>query len=109
MLTLWQYGEQPVKFIGEKLFLESNTLTPLLKRLEQKQLVSRTRSKEDERTVVIALSKSGKALKTQAQDIPHKIATSFKGDKLTKRDILVFQKTLFKLLEMLGEKSVEKG
>ena len=70
MLVLWQQPELNVKELGEKLYLDSGTLTPLLKRLECKGLVNRTRSAQDERVVQIRLTEQGKALKTQASHIP---------------------------------------
>lgn len=70
MLVLWQQPELNVKELGEKLYLDSGTLTPLLKRLESKNLVSRTRSAQDERVVQIRLTEQGKSLKTQASHIP---------------------------------------
>jgi MarR family transcriptional regulator, organic hydroperoxide resistance regulator len=70
MLVLWQQPEVNVKELGEKLYLDSGTLTPLLKRLENKGLVSRTRSAQDERVVQIRLTEQGKALKNQASHIP---------------------------------------
>src|SRR5215467_14258900 len=56
MLALWERDGVPVKEIGERLFLDSGTLTPLLKRLETAELVTRTRSAEDERQVIVALT-----------------------------------------------------
>src|SRR5258708_16859804 len=56
MLVLWERDDVPVKDIGERLFLDSGTLTPLLKRLESAGLIKRTRSTEDERQVLIALT-----------------------------------------------------
>ena len=61
MLVLWERDGVPVKDIGERLFLDSGTLTPLLKRLEAAELVKRTRSTEDERQVLIALTAKGEA------------------------------------------------
>lgn len=105
LLVLWQHGEQSVNEVGNKLFLESNTVTPLLKRLEQKQLISRNRSAEDERSVRIALTSKGELLKTEAMEIPEKIIGSFEDDSIDKAEILQFQKTLFKLVEILGNQS----
>lgn len=105
LLVLWQHGEQSVNEIGNRLFLESNTVTPLLKRLEQKQLISRNRSAEDERSVRIALTSKGELLKTEAMEIPEKIIGSFEDDSIDKAEILQFQKTLFKLVEILGNQS----
>jgi DNA-binding MarR family transcriptional regulator len=69
MLVLWEQDEQTVSEIGARLFLDSATLTPLLKRLEAAGLVSRTRSPADERQVVIALSPAGRALEGEASAI----------------------------------------
>ncbi|MCT9424684.1 MarR family transcriptional regulator [Acinetobacter baumannii] len=73
MLVLWEKDEITVSEIGSKLFLESSTLTPILKKLEALQLLNRTRSKEDERQVIITLSEKGKKLKEQAVNIPRHI------------------------------------
>ncbi|MBR0949974.1 MarR family winged helix-turn-helix transcriptional regulator [Bradyrhizobium canariense] len=73
MLVLWERDDVPVKTIGEKLFLDSGTLTPLLKRLEAAHLVKRTRSSEDERQVLIALTPQGHALKDKARAVPQSI------------------------------------
>ena len=73
MLVLWERDDVPVKDIGDKLFLDSGTLTPLLKRLEAAHLVKRTRSREDERHVLIALTPQGQALKDKARSVPQSI------------------------------------
>lgn len=70
MVALWQEDDQPVRRIGEKMFLESSTLTPLLKRLEANGLVVRQRDPDDERSVRVRLSEKGKAMRTQAEEIP---------------------------------------
>jgi DNA-binding MarR family transcriptional regulator len=73
MLVLWEQDDVPLRDIGEKLFLDSGTLTPLLKRLEAANLVRRTRSTEDERQVLIALTPQGHALKEKARSLPQSI------------------------------------
>ena len=65
-----------IKDIGERLFLDSGTLTPLLKRLEAAELIKRTRSTEDERQVLIALTPKGQALKEKAKAVPEGILAS---------------------------------
>lgn len=70
LLVLWERDGVSVSEIGERLFLDSGTLTPLLKRLEAQGLVDRSRDPEDERRVVIRLSAAGRALKEQAAGIP---------------------------------------
>src|SRR5438105_13051159 len=73
MMVLWERDGVPVKDIGEKLFLDSGTLTPLLKRMEAAHLIKRTRSTEDERQVLIALTPQGHALKDGARAVPQSI------------------------------------
>ena len=73
MLVLWQEDKILVKSIGEKLFLDSGTLTPLLKRLEASGFIDRARDLEDERQVRITLTREGRALKRRAQDVPQQV------------------------------------
>jgi DNA-binding MarR family transcriptional regulator len=70
MLVLWEQDDVTVSSLGERLFLDSGTLTPLLKRMETADLLARTRSKEDERRVHISLTATGRKLKTQAAKVP---------------------------------------
>ena len=108
LLVLWQYKEQTVKQIGEKLLLESNTLTPLLKRLEKKEIIKRKRSKKDERTVIIELAAKGEGLKEKASTIPERILNSFVDESIEHSEVLAFQKTLFKLMGILSKKDVSE-
>src|ERR1700758_3592711 len=76
MLVLWERDDVPVKDIGERLFLDSGTLTPLLKRLEAADLIKRTRSSEDERQVLIALTSQGQTLREKARTVPAAILSA---------------------------------
>jgi MarR family transcriptional regulator, organic hydroperoxide resistance regulator len=69
MLVLWEGDQRTVSDIGEQLFLDSATLTPLLKRLESAALVQRVRSSQDERQVIICLTEAGRQLREQAAGI----------------------------------------
>lgn len=73
MLVLWEGDALTVTDIGERLYLDSATLTPLLKRLEAAGLVSRARSASDERQVIISLTSQGKALRRKAQAVPEQV------------------------------------
>ena len=73
MLVLWEQDAVPVKDIGARLYLDSGTLTPLLKRLETAGLLARNRDLEDERHVRISLTPAGRALRERARDIPDQI------------------------------------
>ena len=70
MVILWEEDEQTVGAIGQRLFLESNTLTPLLKRLETLGYVKRSRSAQDERQVIVGLTETGAALREDAVKVP---------------------------------------
>ncbi|GJH40013.1 MarR family transcriptional regulator [Capnocytophaga sp. HP1101] len=70
LMVLWETDNLTVNTIGEKLYLDSGTLTPLLKRMEAKELITRTRSKDDERVVLVSLTEAGKKLKRKAKAIP---------------------------------------
>ena len=74
MMVMWEEKEITVKALGEKLFLDSGTMTPVLKSLEAKGYVTRKRSTTDERSVSVFLTDSGEALKEKAVDIPAKVA-----------------------------------
>ncbi|GGJ54688.1 organic hydroperoxide resistance transcriptional regulator [Virgibacillus kapii] len=77
LLLLWQYKKMPVKQIGLYLHLDTGTLTPMLKRMEQQDIVRRIRSIEDERTVNVVLTEKGEQLQQEASDIPIKIIDKF--------------------------------
>ena len=74
LLVLWEEDGLPVKHLGERLALDSATLTPLLKRLEKQRLVERKRDREDERVVRIHLTAEGRALRAKARRVPTELA-----------------------------------
>ena len=84
MLVLWQKDDVTVSEIGEQLFLDSATLTPLLKRLESAGLINRQRTRQDERQVAVTLTEAGRALRLKAEAIPEavKCATACDDDAL---------------------------
>lgn len=70
MMVLWEYKEITVKEMGRLLYLDSGTLTPLLKTMEAKGFLSRERSKEDERNLIVRISREGEKLKKAAVNVP---------------------------------------
>ena len=74
MMVLWEHGSITVKDAGQLLYLDSGTLTPLFKKLEEKGLVVRARSKTDERNLIVSLTEKGEAMKDQALDIPGQLS-----------------------------------
>lgn len=95
MMVLWEHKTLNVKELGKRLRLDSGTLTPLLKRLEAKQLVLRKRGENDERVRQISLTKSGAALKKGAQSIPRELASLV---NLSRKDGLELKRLCDKLL-----------
>lgn len=81
MMVMWEHREVSVKELGKKLLLDSGTLTPLLKTLERKGLVTRERSKEDERFLVVRVTEEGMKLRDKAVEIPAKIGGCISLDK----------------------------
>lgn len=74
MMVLWEHKEMNVKELGKYLFLDSGTLTPVLKKLEQKAYITRKRDEKDERVLNIAITPEGEQLKERAAEIPAKLA-----------------------------------
>ena len=81
MLVLWDEGKISVKELGRRLYLDSGTLTPVLKSLEAKGLVSRSRSTLDERVLIVDCTSQGLALRDKALDVPGQIAGAIRLDK----------------------------
>ena len=73
MMVMWEQKELLVKEIGRYLYLDSGTMTPVLKKLEEKGLIVRTRSKEDERNMIVTITSKGEMLREKAVEIPEKI------------------------------------
>lgn len=94
MLVLWEHDGQRVSDIGEALYLDSGTLTPLLKKLEMLGFVERIRSKEDERQVIVSLTDTGRKLQTESQSIPACVLEASGCDLLTLQQIAAQLKVL---------------
>ena len=95
MMVMWEERTITVKELGEHLFLDSGTLTPLLKTLEKKGFVTRQRSKEDERVLVVTLTDKGLALRDKAVTIPQSMGACI---SLTQEEAMQLYTTLRKLL-----------
>lgn len=95
MMVLWEKKSVNVKAMGEILFLDSGTLTPVLKKLESKGLVTRHRSTEDERNLIITITEAGEALKQKALRVPEEIA---KCSILEPEEAAVLYRILYKML-----------
>ena len=96
MMVLWEKKSLNVKELGKVLFLDSGTLTPMLKKLEGKGYIARQRSAEDERSVIITVTDSGEQLKDSAVSIPEKVG---KCIQLEPEEVLQLYKLLYKVLD----------
>ena len=99
LLLLWEHEELTVKQLGEQLLLDSGTLTPLLKRMEQRQWLSRRRDARDERSVVVALQPPGRELQRRAHEIPVQLAEKL---QMTVPEIEALRTQLRQLITLLA-------
>ena len=100
MMVLWEHKSVTVKELGKALYLDSGTLTPLLKKLEEKGLVTRRRSEEDERNLIVTLTDAGEAMKDDALHIPGEMT---KYVQLNLPEIKEMYRSMYKLLETVEE------
>ena len=98
MMALWEEDHITIKNLGEKLFLDSGTLTPLLKKLEAQEYIVRNRSKKDERNVYISLTKKGKDLRSEALCIPEQLIATLDVDMNEGKQMLDQLHKLMKIL-----------
>jgi DNA-binding MarR family transcriptional regulator len=105
LMVLWEHGNLSVNQIGEKLLLNTNTLSPLIKRMEKIDLLNRTRSTKDERSVRIELTKKGKSLKADASEVPGKLLNTLLSEEVELTDVMLLKDTLDKWINVLKEKS----
>ena len=103
MMVLWEENEINVKTLGEKLFLDSGTLTPLLKKLESKGYITRKRLDKDERNLDISITKEGLALQKKVKNVPEEIG---KCVNLSEDEAKVLYNMLYKILGNVGGKNV---
>ncbi|SMO63773.1 MarR family winged helix-turn-helix transcriptional regulator [Melghirimyces algeriensis] len=103
LLVLWEKGELTVKELGSLLFLDSGTLTPMLKRMESAGLIRRQRSPKDERKVNVSLTEDGKALKERARCIPETFLQKSDLPEKELRDLLERLQGLQQQIRCLNE------
>ena len=96
MMVLWENDGVSVRSLGEKLHLDSGTLTPLLKKLESIGYVTRKRSEEDERVVLVSLTETGRGLKEKAAEVPGEVASCV---PLTPEEAAALYGLLYKIID----------
>lgn len=95
MMVMWEKKRVNVKELGDALYLDSGTLTPLLKKLEAKGFIIRERSKSDERNLIVSITEKGEALRSKAVDVPAKMGQCV---TLTSEEAKTLYRLLYKLL-----------
>ena len=96
MLVLWEKRSVTVKDLGTELFLDSGTLTPLLKKMEAKGLITRKRSELDERSLIVSVTEEGMALREKAVEVPYQMASCVNLQPEEARELY---RLLYKLLD----------
>ena len=96
MMVLWEKRSVSVKELGEELYLDSGTLTPLLKKMEAKGLLTRRRSAEDERSLIVSLTEKGLALRDQAMAVPPRMIRCVNLEPEERKELF---RLLYKLLK----------
>ena len=100
MMVMWEHKELNVKTIGEYIYLDSGTLTPLLKKLEDKGYIERKRNDEDERNLVISITDKGLALRDEALSVPQSMGGCI---ALSREEAELLYKVLYKILNNISK------
>jgi len=104
LMVLWERDNISVNEISQKLILNTNTVTPLLKRMETQGLIKRQRSDSDERKVIIELTKKGKQMQEKAAKIPEELAASLRSGTIKIEDLIDLKDKLNSIIKFLSEK-----
>jgi MarR family transcriptional regulator, organic hydroperoxide resistance regulator len=102
LLVLWETDAMTVNNISQKLILNTNTITPLLQRMEKQGLIVRQRSGDDERKVLVSLTEKGQLLKEQAEEIPVKLGTELVSGPLSIEEMKDLREKLYLLIDQLN-------
>lgn len=101
LMVLWEHDGLPVNDIAKKLVLNTNTITPLLKRMEQQGIISRKRSEEDERKVLVKLTKKGNNLQEEAAKIPEELVKRLSVSDIDFEDLAKLKESLNAIISFL--------
>jgi DNA-binding MarR family transcriptional regulator len=103
LLVLWEKDEQPVNDIAKRLVLETNTVTPLLKRMEAEGVVTRSQGKKDARQMIVKLTKRGKDLQMELTDVPDTVGSAVLCESVTPETVPVLFGMLDDIIKQLGQ------
>jgi len=107
LMVLWEKDNISVNEITQKLILNTNTVTPLLKRMETQGIITRNRSEEDERKVLVQLTEKGIGMRTEAASIPEKLTACIISDALNVQELLDMKENLNVLIDFLLKNKTE--
>jgi DNA-binding MarR family transcriptional regulator len=108
LMVLWEKDAQPVNDIAKRLRLETNTVTPLLKRMEAEGILTRTRGEEDARQIIVKLTKKGRDLQERLADVPEAIGSSLLCESVTPETIPGLYAMLDGIIRQLQEKQTNQ-
>jgi DNA-binding MarR family transcriptional regulator len=108
LMVLWETDKVSVNEISQKLILNTNTLTPLLKRLESQGLLSRTRSAKDERKVIVSVTEKGRQMQHEASKIPEQLAAGILSGPMKIEDLMDLKAKLYQIINFLQEKNISE-
>lgn|SRR5690554_3842442 len=103
LMVLWEKDSMSVNDIAKKLILNTNTVTPLLKRMEVQKLLSRKRADKDERKVIVQLTKKGRGLQEEASRIPEELTKRLSDSELEIDDLLMLKDKLNSIISLLSK------
>lgn len=106
LMVLWERDSLSVNEISQRLILNTNTITPILKRMESQGIVTRQRDETDERRVIISLTSKGKELQAKAALIPEKLVTRLISENMTLNDLKSLKNQLNSIIELLMKQSM---
>ena len=101
LLVLWEKDAQPVNDIAKRLFLETNTVTPLLQRMEKEGIISRSRGREDARQIIVSLTPKGEQLQTDLSDVPFEVGKSVMCDSINPQTVPDLYRMLDEIIDKL--------
>lgn len=107
LMILWETDKMSVNEIGQKLLLNTNTLTPLLKRMETLGLLQRRRATDDERKVIVSLTGKGEKLRHEAAEIPEQLVKGLTSENISLGELIVLKEQLYKIIQYLSKEQTD--